>query len=114
MPLLDPFALALRRIEFESNRLIQAQILFLKSADLLPFRRRRERGRRKPSRAGAQAVGRHAVRHWRGTRHRPIDSDPGNGADPEAEALIQIKASMPAPLHLRWRACKRKRFRSLQ
>ena len=36
--LLDPFALALRKIELESNRLIQAQILFLKSADLLPFR----------------------------------------------------------------------------
>ena len=36
--LLDPFALALRKIEFESNRLIQAQILFLKGADLLPFR----------------------------------------------------------------------------
>ena len=34
----DPFALALRRIEFESGRLMQAQILFLKSADLLPFR----------------------------------------------------------------------------
>ncbi len=37
-PMPDPFALALRKIEFESNRLIQAQILFLKSADLLPFR----------------------------------------------------------------------------
>jgi hypothetical protein len=37
-PVLDPFALALRKIEAESNRLIQAQILFLKSADLLPFR----------------------------------------------------------------------------
>ena len=38
VPLLDPFALALRKIELESNRLIQTQILFLKSADLLPFR----------------------------------------------------------------------------
>jgi hypothetical protein len=37
-PVLDPFALALRKIEAESNRLIQAQILFLKNADLLPFR----------------------------------------------------------------------------
>lgn len=37
-PLLDPFALALRKIEFESGRLMQAQIMFLKSADLLPFR----------------------------------------------------------------------------
>ena len=37
-PLPDPFALALRKIELESNRLIQAQILFLKSADLQPFR----------------------------------------------------------------------------
>ena len=37
-PLLDPFALALRKIEFESGRLMQAQITFLKDADLLPFR----------------------------------------------------------------------------
>jgi hypothetical protein len=28
----------LRRIEFESSRLLQAQILFLKGPDLLPFR----------------------------------------------------------------------------
>jgi len=34
----DPFAMALRRIEFESGRLIQAQILFLKNQDLLPYR----------------------------------------------------------------------------
>jgi hypothetical protein len=30
--------MALRRIEFESGRLLQAQILFLKGPDLLPFR----------------------------------------------------------------------------
>ena len=34
----DPFTMALRRIEFESGRLIQAQILLLKGSDLLPFR----------------------------------------------------------------------------
>jgi hypothetical protein len=34
----DPFALALRKIEFESSRVIQAQIMFLKSTDLLPLR----------------------------------------------------------------------------
>ena len=34
----DPFVMALRRIEFENGRLIQAQILFLKGQDLLPFR----------------------------------------------------------------------------
>jgi hypothetical protein len=34
----DPFALALRKIEFESGRVIQAQIIFLKSTDLLPLR----------------------------------------------------------------------------
>jgi hypothetical protein len=34
----DPFAMALRRIEFESSRLIQAQILFLKSDELKPMR----------------------------------------------------------------------------
>jgi hypothetical protein len=37
-PSLDPFALALRRIEFESGRVMQAQSMFLKSADLLPLR----------------------------------------------------------------------------
>jgi len=34
----DPFVTALRRIEFESSRMIQAQILFLKSDDLKPVR----------------------------------------------------------------------------
>jgi hypothetical protein len=32
------FVAALRRIEFESGRLLQAQILFLKSPELVPFR----------------------------------------------------------------------------
>ena len=34
----DPFTMALRRIESESGRLMQAQILLLKSAELQPFR----------------------------------------------------------------------------
>ena len=34
----DPFVLALRRVEFENGRLVQAQIAFLKSPDLLPVR----------------------------------------------------------------------------
>ena len=34
----DAFVLALRRVEFESSRLIQAQIVFLKGPDLLPVR----------------------------------------------------------------------------
>jgi hypothetical protein len=34
----DPFVMALRRIEFESSRLIQAQIHFLKSDELKPVR----------------------------------------------------------------------------
>ena len=34
----DPFVMGLRRIEFESGRVMQAQITFLKSQDLLPFR----------------------------------------------------------------------------
>jgi hypothetical protein len=34
----DPFVMALRRIELESSRMIQAQILFLKSDDLKPVR----------------------------------------------------------------------------
>jgi hypothetical protein len=34
----DPFALAIRRVEFESGRLMQAQILFLKGPELLTVR----------------------------------------------------------------------------
>jgi hypothetical protein len=34
----DPFVMALRRIEFESGRVMQAQILFLKGHELVPFR----------------------------------------------------------------------------
>jgi hypothetical protein len=34
----DPFVTALRRIEFESSRLLQAQIILLKGSDLTPFR----------------------------------------------------------------------------
>ncbi len=34
----DPFVMALRRIEFESSRLLQAQILFLKGPELAPYR----------------------------------------------------------------------------
>jgi hypothetical protein len=34
----DPFVMALRRIEFENGRIIQAQIVFLKSQELLPYR----------------------------------------------------------------------------
>jgi hypothetical protein len=30
--------MALRRIEFESGRMLQAQIIFLKGQDLLPYR----------------------------------------------------------------------------
>jgi hypothetical protein len=34
----DPFVMALRRVEFESGRLLQAQIMFLKGESLVPFR----------------------------------------------------------------------------
>lgn len=34
----DPFVMALRRVEFEDGRLLQAQILFLKNPELVPFR----------------------------------------------------------------------------
>ena len=34
----DPFVLALRRIEFESSRLIQVQIVFLKGSEFVPIR----------------------------------------------------------------------------
>jgi hypothetical protein len=54
----DAFVQAMRRIEFESGRLIQAQILFLKSAELAPVR----------DAVGAAVESRHAqVRDlWRG------------------------------------------------
>jgi hypothetical protein len=35
----DPFTMALRRLEFESGRLLQAQIVFLKTPGLVPFRK---------------------------------------------------------------------------
>lgn len=38
VPAEDSFVVALRRIEFESGRLMQAQIIFLKGHDLLPYR----------------------------------------------------------------------------
>ena len=63
--------MALRRIEFESSRLIQAQILFLKSADLQAVPRRRKHGRRTAAPAGPQIVGRAARRH----RHQRADTD---------------------------------------
>jgi hypothetical protein len=34
----DPFVMGLRRIEFDNGRTIQAQIIFLKGQDLLPYR----------------------------------------------------------------------------
>jgi hypothetical protein len=34
----DPFVMALRRLEFESGRLLQAQIILLKGKELKPFR----------------------------------------------------------------------------
>lgn len=38
VPADDPFVMALRRIEFESARIMQAQILFLKGPDLVSYR----------------------------------------------------------------------------
>jgi hypothetical protein len=38
VPAQDPFVFALRKIEFESGRMMQGQILFLKSSELLPLR----------------------------------------------------------------------------
>jgi hypothetical protein len=57
MPVPDSFAQALRQLEFESGRQIQAQILFLKSPDLVPLR----------AAVSAAVEGRHAQvrRLWR-------------------------------------------------
>ena len=57
----DPFVMALRRIEFESGRLLQAQILFLKGADLAPFRDAVSAAARTAPRRGAQALAREAL-----------------------------------------------------
>ena len=38
----DPFVIALRRIEFENGRLLQAKILLLKGPELVPFSQRCE------------------------------------------------------------------------
>ena len=53
----DPFAMALRRIEFESGRLMQAQIHVPEGPRPPTVSRCRQRGARKASRRGAQAVG---------------------------------------------------------
>jgi hypothetical protein len=60
----DPFVMALRRIEFESSRLLQAEILFLKGESLVPFREsvslaleRRHAGVRKLWHESLQSVG---------------------------------------------------------
>jgi acetate CoA/acetoacetate CoA-transferase alpha subunit len=97
--MLDSFASALRKIELESGRLIQAQIMFLKSADLLPFR----------SAVNAAVASRHEqVRKlWddmlsgigRGTRHRPIASDPGNAVKSQDGSLDTDQRLRLAPLH---------------
>jgi hypothetical protein len=74
----DPFVMALRRIEFESGRLLQAQILFLKGPDLLPVR----------DAVSAALETRHAgVRKlW----HEALESV-GIAADEGCGALTQIK-----------------------
>ena len=79
--MLDPFALALRKIEFESGRLMQAQIMFLKSADLLPFRSAVNTAVDEPPRAGARTMGRYAVLDWRRTPQGKISGNPGNGVE---------------------------------
>lgn len=53
----DPFVMALRRVEFESGHLLQAQILLLKSADLIPFSRCCECVSGKAPRADRQPMG---------------------------------------------------------
>ena len=70
--MLDPFALALRTIEFESGRLMQAQIMFLKSADLVAFR----------SAVNAAVESRHEeVRKLWDDMLSSIGVDPGNGVE---------------------------------
>ena len=86
---------------------MQAQILFLKSADLLPFR----------SAVNAAVESRHEqVRKlwddmlsgdWRGTPQGPISGSPGMASNPK-EALIQIKASCRVRCTFGRDACKRK------
>ena len=60
----DPFVMALRRTEFESGRLLQGQILFLKGPELVPLRdavsaalEKRHAGVRKLWREALESVG---------------------------------------------------------
>ncbi|RTE90113.1 hypothetical protein D6B98_26925 [Bradyrhizobium sp. LVM 105] len=60
----EPFVMALRRIEFESGRLLQGQILFLKGPELVPLRdavsaalEKRHAGVRKLWREALESVG---------------------------------------------------------
>ena len=55
----DPFVMALRRIEFESGRIMQAQILFLKGADLVTYNDAINNRRRTAPPAGPRALARH-------------------------------------------------------
>jgi hypothetical protein len=71
----DPFVVALRRIEFESGRMLQAQILFLKGSALMPFRdtvsvllEQRHAEIRKLWTEALQGVG---IAHREGNDHKP-------------------------------------------
>lgn len=65
----DPFGLAMRRVEFESGRLMQAQILFLKGPQLLPVR----------DAVAAAVEGRHAqVRELWTTMLQSMEIEPSN------------------------------------
>ena len=65
----DPFVMALRRIEFESSRLLQAQIMLAEGPGPRAVPRRRQLRPRKTSRRGSQIVDRSARR--RGHRQPP-------------------------------------------
>ena len=86
-PAQDPFALALRKIEFESGRMMQGQILFLKSSDLLPLR----------NAVNAAVESRHLqvrrlwdemlARHRRGTQGSSGNGEPVGSGDGQSEDL---------------------------
>jgi hypothetical protein len=100
-PAQDPFALSLRKIEFESDRMMQGQILFLKSSELFLLRdavNAAVEGRHLQVR---RPVGRDARRHRRGTEGSSGSGEPGGSGDDRARTLIQINGPS-SELQLQW------------
>ena len=98
----DPFAMALRRIEFESGRLLQAQIILLKGPDLVPFRdavssalERRHAEVRKLWSEALEGVGIATPRSDEGRVMRSLDADQWS-AEPARQHASTVTLSLIA------------------